>query len=52
MLPLDTVGAGFLFTHLITAAIEIGLPGFALNLDSAATVKTDRGQGALAIALV
>lgn len=48
MFPLDTVGAGFLFTDLITAAGEIGFPRFAFDLNIAATVKTGGGQSALA----
>ena len=52
MFPLDAVGAGLLFTHLIAAAVEIWLPGFALYLDITATIKTDRGQGALTAALI
>ena len=43
MFPLDTVGAGFLFTDLITAAGEIGFPRFAFDLNIAATVKTGGG---------
>lgn len=48
MFPLDTVGAGFLFTDLITAAGEIGFPRFAFDLNIAATVKTGGGQSTLA----
>jgi hypothetical protein len=43
MFPLDTVGAGFLFTYSITAAGEIGFPGFAFDLNFTATVKADCG---------
>lgn len=50
--PLNTVGAGLLFAHLIATAIEIGLPGFPLNLDIATTVKADCRQGTVAAAEV
>jgi hypothetical protein len=50
--PLDTVGAGFLFTDLITTAGEIGFPRFAFDLNFTATVKADCGQSTLATACV